>query len=261
MIDRLTTPADWPAILLGRAGAADPTDLDEAARAGAFDGLRRAIRDLGATGTIATIAAAGLRGRGGAGYPAAEKWRLAATTEAPRRYVVANGYAADPAAGGDRFLMEIDPFSVVEGTAIAAFAVGATEAIIAVRSEGTETIRRLEAAIGAATDGGFLGTDVLGSGHDIAIEVRGVQGAYMLGEETVLLKALEGKRGQPEQRPPYPAERGLRGMPTVVNNVQTLAAVPWIVRQGAPAFAAVGRPGAAGTVLVQLRTPSGIGIA
>ena len=129
--------------------------------------------------------------------------------------------------------MESDPFSVIEGAAIAAFAIGATEAIIAVRSEATETIRRLEAAIAAAEEAGFLGFDVLGSGHDMSVSVRGVQGAYMLGEETVLLKALEGKRGQPEQRPPYPAERGLHGMPTVVNNVQTLAAVPWIVRHGA----------------------------
>ena len=145
MAELLTTPADWPAILLGRAGAVDPTDLDVAARAGAFDGLRRAIRDLGATGTIATIGASGLRGRGGAGFPTVQKWRMAATTDAPRRYVVANGYGADPAAGTDRFLMESDPFSVIEGAAIAAFAIGATEAIIAVRSEATETIRRLEA--------------------------------------------------------------------------------------------------------------------
>jgi NADH:ubiquinone oxidoreductase subunit F (NADH-binding) len=261
MVELLTIPRDWPAILLGRAGTADPTDLDEATRAGAFDGLRRAVRDLGPTGTIATIASSGLRGRGGSGYPTGQKWRVAATTEAPRRYVVANGYGADPAAGSDRFLMETDPFSVVEGMAIAAFAIGAAEAIIAVRSEATETIRRLEAAIAAADEAGFLGFDVLGSGHDMRISVRGVQGAYMLGEETVLLKALEGKRGQPEQRPPHPAERGLYGMPTVVNNVQTLAAVPWIVRKGGPAFAATGRPGAAGTILVQLRTPTGIGIA
>jgi len=261
MVALLKTPADWPAILLGRAGAADPTDLDVAVRAGAFDGLRRATRDLGPTGTIATIAGSGLRGRGGSGYPTAQKWRVAATTEAPRRYVVANGYGADPAAGSDRFLMETDPFSVVEGVAIAAFAIGASEAIIAVRSEASETIRRLEAAIAAAEEAGFLGFDALGSGHDIGVSVRGVQGAYMLGEETVLLKALEGKRGQPEQRPPHPAERGLYGMPTVVNNVQTLAAVPWIVRQGGPAFATTGRPGAAGTILVQLRTPAGIGIA
>jgi NADH:ubiquinone oxidoreductase subunit F (NADH-binding) len=257
----LTTPADWPVILLERAGAADPTDLDVAVRAGAFDGLRRAIRDLGATGTIATIGAAGLRGRGGSGFPTDQKWRMAATTEAPRRYVVANGYGADPAAGTDRFLMESDPFSVIEGAAIAAFAIGATEAIIAVRSEASETIRRLGAAIAAAEEAGFIGFDVLGSGHDLTVSVRGVQGAYMLGEETVLLKALEGKRGQPEQRPPHPAERGLHGMPTVVNNVQTLAAVPWIIRHGAPAFVATGRPGNAGTILVQLRTPGGAGIA
>ena len=261
MAELLTTPADWPAILLGRAGAADPTDLDVAARAGAFDGLRRAIRDLGATGTIATIGASGLRGRGGSGFPTVQKWRTAATTEAPRRYVVANGYGADPAAGTDRFLMESDPFSVVEGAAIAAFAVGATEAIIAVRSEASETIRRLEAAIAAAEEAGFIGFDVQGSGHDLTVSVRGVQGAYMLGEETVLLKALEGKRGQPEQRPPHPAERGLHGMPTVVNNVQTLAAVPWIIRHGAPAFVATGKPGNAGTILVKVRTPGGAGIA
>jgi NADH-quinone oxidoreductase subunit F len=261
MTEMLKAPADWPVILLGRAGAADPTDLDVAARSGAFDGLRRAIRDLGATATIATVGAADLRGRGGAGFPTARKWRTAATTDAPRRYVVANGYGADPAAGTDRFLMESDPFSVIEGTAIAAFAIGAAEAIIAVRSEASETIRRLEAAIATAEEAGFLGLDVFGSGHDLTVSVRVVQGAYMLGEETVLLKALEGKRGQPEQRPPYPAERGLHGMPTVVNNVQTLAALPWILRHGAAAFGATGRPGNAGTILVQLRTPGGGGIA
>jgi NADH:ubiquinone oxidoreductase subunit F (NADH-binding) len=157
--------------------------------------------------------------------------------------------------------MEQDPFAVVEGTAIAAFAIGATEAIIAVRVEASETIRRLEAAIAAAEEAGFIGFDVLGSGHDLTISVRPVQGAYMLGEETVLLKALEGKRGQPEQRPPHPAERGLNGMPTVVNNVQTLAAVPWIVRHGEDRFAATGVGRARGTILLQVRTPAGDGIA
>ena len=261
MVELLATPAAWPAILLGRAQAADPTDLDAAVRDGAFDGLRRAVRDLGATATIAEIASSGLRGRGGAGYPAAEKWRTAVSTEAPRRYVVVNGYGADPATRTDRFLLERDPYEVIEGAAIAAFAIRATEVIFAVRTEATETIRVLEAAIGAAEDAGFIGFDVLGSGHDIAVTVRPVQGAYMLGEETVLLKALEGKRGQPEQRPPHPAERGLFTMPTVVHNVQTLAAVPWIVRNGAAAFAATGDPASPGTVLVQLRTPGGDGIA
>jgi NADH:ubiquinone oxidoreductase subunit F (NADH-binding) len=261
MVNRLPTPSSWPAILLERADAADPTDLDAAAAAGAFEALRRAIRDLGATGTIATVAASGLRGRGGAGFPTGEKWRAAAAVEAPRRSVVANGYGADPATFTDRALLELDPYAVVEGTAIAAFAIGASEAFIAVRAEQVEAIRRLEAAIASAEEAGFLGMDVHGSGHDIDVRVRPVQGAYMLGEETVLLKALEGRRGQPEQRPPYPTERGLFGMPTVVQNVQTLAAVPWIVRNGPGAFGAIGAGESPGTILVQVRGPAAEGIA
>ena len=261
MMNRLKTPKGWPAILLERAGAADPTDLDAAVRAGAFDGLRRVVRNYGATATIATIASSGLRGRGGAGFPAAAKWRLAAGTQAPRRYVVVNGYGADPATRTDEFLLENDPFAVIEGAAIAAFAIGAGEVIIAVRSDATTAIARLGSAIGSATEAGFIGFDILGSAMDITVTVRPVQGAYMLGEETVLLKALAGKRGQPEQRPPHPAESGLDGMPTLVHNVQTLAAVPWIIRNGAAAFAQIGSPDSPGTILVQLRTPSGDGIA
>jgi NADH:ubiquinone oxidoreductase subunit F (NADH-binding) len=261
MVNRLKTPKSWPAILLERAGAADPTDLDAAVRAGAFDGLRRVVRNYGATATIATIASSGLRGRGGAGFPAAAKWRLAAGTQAPRRYVVVNGYGADPATRTDEFLLEHDPFAVIEGAAIAAFAIGAGEVIIAVRSDATTAIARLASAIGSATEAGFIGFDILGSAMDITVTVRPVQGAYMLGEETVLLKALAGKRGQPEQRPPHPAESGLDGMPTLVHNVQTLAAVPWIIRNGAAAFAQIGSPDSPGTILVQVRTPSGDGIA
>jgi len=257
----LRTPREWPKILLARATAADPTDLDAATRDGAFEALRRVVRELGGPATIATIAASGLRGRGGAGFPAADKWRTAASTPAPRRYVVVNGYGADPASLTDRTLMERDPFAVLEGAAIAAFATGASEIIVAVRAEAAEAIRALEAANAAAQDAGFLGYDVLGSGHDLVVSVRPVQGAYMLGEETVLLKALEGKRGQPEQRPPHPAERGLSDLPTVVHNVQTVAAVPWIVRNGAEAFKAIGSADSPGTILVQVRTPSGEGIA
>jgi len=261
MTTLLKTPPAWPRILLEHAAATDPTDLDAAARTGAFDGLRRVIRNFGSNATIAMISGAGLRGRGGAGFPAATKWRAAAETDAARRYVVINGYGADPASGTDRFLLEHDPFAVIEGAAIAAFAIGSTDVIIAVRADAIEAIRRLESAIGAAEDAGFVGFDVFGSGHDIEVTVRPVQGAYMLGEETVLLKAIEGKRGQPEQRPPHPAERGLFGMPTVVHNVQTVAAVPWIIRNGSEAFAAIGSPDSPGTILVQLRTPSGDGIA
>ena len=261
----LRTPAEWPAILLARGrprgASADPTDLDAAVKRGAFDGLRRAIRELGPNGTIATIASARLRGRGGAGFSTAEKWRLAAATEAPRRYVVANGYGADPASFTDRALLEAEPYAVIEGLAIAAFAIGATEAIIAVRAEDAAALARLEAAVGAAEEAGFVGPEVLGSRTELTMTVRGVQGAYMLGEETVLLKALEGRRGQPEQRPPHPAERGLFGMPTVVQNVQTLAAVPWIVVNGAAKFAAVGSRTSPGTILVQVRGSDRSGVA
>jgi NADH-quinone oxidoreductase subunit F len=261
----LRTPAEWPAILLARGrqrgGSEDPSDLDAAVRRGAFDALRTVVRELGPNGTVATIASARLRGRGGAGFPAAEKWRLAAATEAPRRYVVANGYGADPASFTDRALLEAQPFAVIEGLAVAAFAIGAKEAIIAVRAEDAASIARLEAAVGAAEEAGFVGPDMLGSRTELTVTVRGVQGAYMLGEETVLLKALEGRRGQPEQRPPHPAERGLFGMPTLVQNVQTLAAVPWIVANGAAKFAAVGARTSPGTILVQVRGSDRSGVA
>jgi NADH-quinone oxidoreductase subunit F len=251
MTTLLAGPAG-PRPLLGDTPAAEPTDLAAAVAAGAFAGLRKVVGDLGPTATVATIAASGLRGRGGAGHLAGEKWRAVVSSPDPVRSVVANGYEADPASSTNRVLMETRPFAVVEGAAIAALAVGAGEAIIAVRAEYADAVRALESAAFAAEEAGYLGTDVLGSGRDVAVTVRTVQGAYMLGEETVLLKALEGKRGQPEQRPPYPTERGLFGHPTVVHNVVTLAAVPWIAVHGADAFRAIGDPAAPGTVLVQV---------
>ena len=248
----LRTPDAWPRPLLGSAPQADPTSLDAAVASGAFDGLRRALRDLGPMATIAAVAEAGLRGRGGAGHPAADKWRAMVAQADRTRYVVANGYAADPAAGTDRHLMEARPFAVLEGALIAALTVGAEEAIVAVRAESTGAVRALEAALAAAEEASFAGDDILGSGRSVRVTIRTVQGAYLLGEETVLLKALEGRRGQPEQRPPYPTERGLFGRPTLVHNVATLAAIPWIAVNGAEAFRAIGDPGAPGTVLVQV---------
>ncbi|MFI5226495.1 MAG: NADH-quinone oxidoreductase subunit F [Candidatus Limnocylindrales bacterium] len=263
MTDILAAPksAGWPRILLARAEAKDPTDLDAAVKAGAFDALRRATTELGPAATMALIIDAGLRGRGGAGFPTGEKWRAAAGRDASRRFVVANGYEADPASFTDRTLLERDPYAVIEGTAIAAFAIGASEAFIAVRAEATAVVRALVAALASAEEAGFIGPDALGQGRDLIVELRTVQGAYMLGEETVLLKALEGKRGQPEQRPPYPTERGLYGQPTVVQNVQTLATVPWIVVNGADRFRAIGGSDSPGTILVQVRGPRRTGIA
>ena len=248
-------------MLLARASAKDPTNLDDAIKHGAFEGLRRAIRELGPAGTIAEVEAAGLRGRGGAGHPTAAKWRTAAATEARERFVVANGYGADPAASTDRTLIEADPYAVIEGAAIAAFAIGAEQVYLSVRGTDTQAVARLQAAVDEASSRNFIGDDVLSSGRRIECEVRPVQGAYMLGEETVLLKALDGKRGQPEQRPPHPATKGFRNAPTVVQNVQTLAAVPWILRNGAQAFAATGRSGGAGTILVDVRGHERAGVA
>lgn len=256
----LATPPAWPAILLPRTPAADPTDLAAAIRNHAFEGLRRALRD-GPTATIATIAAARLRGRGGAGFPAADKWRVVAESSSAVRYVVANGYGSDPAASGDRELLERNPYAVIEGAAIAALSVAASDVIIAVRAENAEAIRRLEACVAAAEEAGLLGDNLLASGRDLNVVVRPVQGAYLLGEETILLKALENRRGQPEQRPPFPATEGLRGQPTLVQNVQTLAAVPWIIVNGPEAFTETGSKDAPGTILVQLRGPAGEGIA
>ncbi|MBI2762514.1 MAG: NADH-quinone oxidoreductase subunit F [Chloroflexi bacterium] len=257
----LPTPRSWPAILLPGKDAADPTDLEAAMAAGAFAGLRLALRDLGATGTTAAIGASGLRGRGGAGFSSADKWRAASATPASSRVVVANGYGADPSSATDRVLMERNPYAIIEGLAIAAFAIGADEAIIAVRADAGATIRILKTAVGAAQDAGFVGLDAFGPGHHLDLSVRTVQGAYLLGEETILLKALEGKRGQPEQRPPHPATRGLRGLPTVVHNVQTLATIPWIVVNGPEAFARIGAAECPGTILVQVRGPEASGVA
>lgn len=260
----LRTPSDWPAILLPREAASDPLDLEAAREAGAFGGLRRALHDLGSTGTIATIAASGLRGRGGAGFPTGEKWRAAAAANAGssgQRYVVANGYGADPSSQTDRALLERNPYAVLEGLVIAASAIGASQAIVAIRADATDAIRILGAAAERMVEANLAGDDILGSGRSVEIAIRPVQGAYMLGEETVLLKALEGKRGQPEQRPPQPAERGLFGQPTVVQNVQTLAAVPWILANGPEAFAAIGSKASPGTILVSVRAPGGAGVA
>jgi NADH:ubiquinone oxidoreductase subunit F (NADH-binding) len=253
MTELLATPAEWPKVLLpgGPAKKGPPR----------FAGLQKAIRELGPDGTIGVIAESRLRGRGGGGFLAGDKWRAAASVEAPAHYVVANGYGADPASQTDRTVMERNPMAVVEGAAIAAFAIGAEDAILAVRAESTEAADALRGAVSAAYESGSLGPDILGSGRRLDVEVRTVQGAYLLGEETILIKALEGKRGQPEQRPPHPTEDGLWGMPTVVQNVQTLAAVPWILERGPGAFAKIGTADASGTILVQVRGPEQAGVA
>ncbi len=252
----LPTPATFPRVLLPANPRANPIDLAAAVEAGAFAGLRAAVEDLKADGVINAIAESGMLGRGGSGIGRSrgvgEKWRACARATSDQHYVVVNAYQSDPAVLTDRVLIETNPFAVLEGAAIAAYAVGASEVIVAVRVEAADSIRVLETAIAAAEEAGYLGGDVLGSGTEIRVSVKPLQGAYMLGEETVLLKGLEGKRGQPEQQPPYTTTRGLFGKPTLIHGPQTFAAVPTILNGGLAGFAETSPRAFAGTVLVQL---------
>ena len=250
----LTAPARFPRLLLPAGEAGPATDLSAAVEAGAFAALRKAVEELQPQGVLAAVAESGMLGRGGSGLTLGDKWRACARAGAAgdAHYVVVNGYQSDPAVQTDRVLLETNPFAVLEGAAIAAFAVGAAEVLVAVRVEAADAIRTLETAIEAAEKAGYLGEGILGSTVDIRVSVSPLQGSYMLGEETVLLKALEGKRGQPEQQPPYTTERGLFGKPTLVHGPQTLAAVPVILNGGMDGFEWTGPRDFAGTVLVQL---------
>ena len=248
----LTGAPDWPSVLLARAAEAEVADIDSAEAGGAWAAYRKAVGELTPDAVISMISESGLRGRGGAGYPSGSKWRDCAAQPEARRYVVANGFEADPGAQLDRALMERDPHAVVEGVAIAAWAVRAESAIIAVSGSAPHAAERLQVAIDEAEERGYIGAAPAETGRPLAVEVREVAGSFVVGEETVLLRALENRRAQPDQRPPYPSRRGLWDKPTLVHNVKTLAAVPWIVTHGAGAYASLGTSAAPGTTLVQL---------
>jgi len=233
-------------------GRVDPSSLASYRDHGGYDGLERAITRLSPEEVIAEIEAAGLRGRGGSGFPTAEKWRVARGTEADRRIVVANLMGADPSSLGDRALAEGNPHLVVEGLLLAAYAVGAGEAILAVRRDWTDAIDRLRAAVRESTEAHLAGYLVLGTDVSIQLSVWEGSGAYVAGEETALISALSGDRGMPVIRPPYPATRGLWGAPTVVQNAETLAHVAWIMAHSPDAFASVGSEGSRGTKLVTI---------
>ena len=248
----LPTPPRFPRLLLPSTPPADPVSLDEALAAGAFGSLRKAVDELGPDGVIAALTDSGMRGRGRGGVPIGAKWLSCAATAAEKHYVVINAFQSDPAVMTDRVLIENNPYAVIEGAAIAAFAVGAAEVLVGVRAEATDTIRVLETALAAAEARGFIGENVLNSGLEIRFSVRPLQVSYMLGEETVLLKGLEGRRGQPEQQPPYTTTRGLFGMPTLIHGPQTFAAVPTILAGGIPGFPETDPRTFAGTILVQI---------
>ena len=238
--------------LLAEIGTVDPTSLDSYRAAGGYAGLARVIGKLGPEGTIDEVAAAGLRGRGGGGYPTADKWRAARAAEGEGKVVVANLIGADPTALGDRALAEGNPHLLLEGLLIAAFATGASDAIIAVRRDWTAAIERLRAAISEAEAAHLAGYLVRGTDFSCVVQVWEGAGALVAGEETALLAALVGDRAMPVIRPPYPTERGLRGAPTTVQNGETLAHVAWIARNGARKFRSIGSKDAPGTKLVSI---------
>jgi formate dehydrogenase iron-sulfur subunit len=238
-------------LTFARCGVVDPVSVEDYRTHGGFVGLEKALAMSGEA-IVDTVKLSGLRGRGGAGFPTGIKWNTVRLASADRKYVVCNADEGDSGTFADRMLMEGDPFCLIEGMAIAAIAVGATKGFIYTRSEYPHAVRAMRAAIVAARRAGWLGDNVGGSGRAFDMEVRVGAGAYICGEETSLLNSLEGKRGVVRAKPPLPAVEGLFGKPTVVNNVLSFAAVPWIMAHGAEAYAEFGTGRSLGTLAVQI---------
>ncbi len=238
-------------LLFARAGITRPLSLDDYRAHGGFAGLSNAIA-LDGDDIVAAVLDSGLRGRGGAAFPAGIKWRTVRGASAAQKYVVCNADEGDSGTFADRMQMEGDPFLLIEGMTIAGLAVGATQGYIYVRSEYPQAVQTLRAAIGIARDAGYLGADVAGSGRAFDLEVRVGAGAYICGEETALLDSLEGKRGLVRAKPPLPALQGLFGQPTLVHNVLTLTSVPVILARGAQFYRDFGMGRSLGTMPFQL---------
>jgi formate dehydrogenase iron-sulfur subunit len=250
-----TALMDWmrrqTRVTFARVGVIDPLSLDDYRAHGGLEGLERAVA-ASPDDMIDVVMKSGLRGRGGAAFPAGIKGQTVRAAEADQKYIVCNADEGDSGNFADRILMEGDPFLLIEGVAVAAVAVGATKGFIYVRSEYPHAFRTIEAAIAIAEKAGILGPSVLGSAHALTLEARLGAGAYVCGEETALIESLEGKRGIVRAKPPLPAVQGLFGKPTLVNNVLTLAAAPAIMTHGADWYAAHGVARSRGTMPFQL---------
>ena len=238
-------------LTFARVGVIDPLDPDSFVAHGGLDGLRAAIA-LSDQEILDAVRDSGLRGRGGAGFPAGRKWQTVADTPSDQRYVCVNADEGDSGTFADRMLMEGDPFTLLTGMAITGLAVDASHGYIYIRSEYPAAIEVMRQAIVIAVECGWLGPDVLGSGRPFTVDIRVGAGSYVCGEETAMLESLEGKRGMVRAKPPLPAITGLFGKPTVINNVLTTASVPFILAHGAAAYAAFGRDRSTGTCVYQL---------
>lgn len=235
-------------IVLRNCGVVDPDNIEDyLQRASGYQALRRVLVELTPEQVIAELKASGLRGRGGAGFPTWMKWQLTRAQPADQRYVICNGDEGDPGAFMDRSVLESDPHTVLEGMMIAAYAMGSTRGYFYIRAEYPKAVERIERAISQARERGLLGADILGTGFTFDAKIRLGAGAFVCGEETALIASIEGKRGSPSPRPPYPSVRGLWGKPTAINNVETLAAVPAILLRGGAWFAGYGTDTSKGT--------------
>ncbi|MGP8035495.1 MAG: formate dehydrogenase beta subunit [Steroidobacteraceae bacterium] len=234
-----------------RVGIVDPASVADYVKHGGYQGLKQALTMTGAQ-VVQAITTSGLRGRGGAAFPTGIKWKTVLDQNTAQKYVTCNADEGDSGTFSDRMLMEGDPFTLIEGMTIAGIAVGATQGYIYLRAEYPHAHRALKTALAAATQARYLGADVAGSGKRFDLEVRLGAGAYICGEETSMLESLEGKRGEVRVRPPLPAIKGLFGQPTIVNNVVTLATVPWILAHGAAGYANYGTGKSRGTLPIQL---------
>jgi len=238
-------------LTFARMGVTDPLSLADYQAHEGFKGLRHALT-LSGDAIVGEVTQSGLRGRGGAAFPAGIKWKTVLNTEATQKYIVCNADEGDSGTFSDRMTMEGDPFMLIEGMTIAALAVGATRGYVYIRSEYPHAVATMRAAIGLAEQAGFLGADVLGSGRAFQLEVRKAAGSYVCGEETAMLESLEGKRGIVRAKPPLPAIQGLFGKPTVINNVISFASVPLILARGANFYRDYGVGRSRGTLPMQL---------
>ncbi len=238
-------------IALSGCGSIDPENIDEAFGWGAFAGLAKALT-MDRQEVINTILDSGLRGRGGGGFPTGRKWQFAYNQNSDEKYVVCNGDEGDPGAFMDRSIFEGNPLAVIEGMAIAGYAIGASNGYFYVRAEYPIAVKRLRLAIEEARAEGLLGENILGTGFNFDLHIRLGAGAFVCGEETALLNSIEGMRGMPRPRPPFPAVKGLWEKPTIVNNVETLACVPYILRNGVESFAKYGTEKSKGTKVFAL---------
>jgi bidirectional [NiFe] hydrogenase diaphorase subunit len=239
-------------IVLANSGEIDPERIEAYIAADGYQALHHVLREMTPKDVVDTMVKSGLRGRGGAGFPTGIKWGTVAKTQSPQKYVICNADEGDPGAFMDRSVLESDPHSVLEGMAIAAYAVGANQGFIYCRAEYPLAIKRLQNAIKQAKPLGLLGSGIFESPFNFSIDIRIGAGAFVCGEETALMASVEGKRGVPRPRPPFPAESGLWGCPTLINNVETFANVPPIYRKGAEWFAGIGTEKSKGTKVFAL---------